>query len=235
MRVNRMKSEVLSVMRAFHDAAEVRGGLENVFACFSLITRPKRAGSSQTALGASFKRAYAEIVVQLQHCNRLAAPLLRDVYAAWRRSGVLLFAAAQSPFTGKAGPTLCRWSTPSRSPYCQPSGCACLTRSASRPLPLFYRRDWRSSGHPTPTFLRPTPSWSTSVPRCGCCSVSSTSGAAKEKWGGGVCSLTRQNQHDARGVLAVRGEPASGHGVDAVASDARGKHGCVSPSGALGA
>jgi hypothetical protein len=30
-------------------------------------------------LAKSFKRAYSEMVVQLQHCNRLSAPILRDL------------------------------------------------------------------------------------------------------------------------------------------------------------
>jgi hypothetical protein len=67
-RVNRMKSLILQAISAFHDHAE-------------------RACVDKTPLCASFKRAYANLVVQLQYCNRLAAPVLRDM-PTWPLGGV---------------------------------------------------------------------------------------------------------------------------------------------------
>ncbi len=59
-RINRMKTLVLQAMGAFHDHAE-------------------RATAEGAPLCPSFKRAYATLVVQLQYCNRLAAPVLREM------------------------------------------------------------------------------------------------------------------------------------------------------------
>lgn len=60
MRINRMKSAVLKVMRQFHEEAE-------------------RAQASGKTLGGGFKRAYSETTLLLQYCNKLAAPVLRDM------------------------------------------------------------------------------------------------------------------------------------------------------------
>ena len=40
--------------------------------------RSQAAGTGPSALSPAFRRAYSEIIVQLRHCNRLAAPVLRE-------------------------------------------------------------------------------------------------------------------------------------------------------------